>query len=92
MTIKPVVTPTPKRSSTSSSDADKKEAHQVSNVSDNGTNPLNQHRNVVIDNHGQVCCINVQTKFIYRFIFFFFFFSSCLGHLIESTETCRCVR
>ncbi|KAM7355704.1 deubiquitinating enzyme A isoform 2-T2 [Cochliomyia hominivorax] len=46
MTIKPVVTPSQKRSGTSSSEADKKESHQVSNVGDAGPNALSQHRNV----------------------------------------------
>ncbi|KAI8123517.1 hypothetical protein FF38_11152 [Lucilia cuprina] len=53
MTIKPVIAPTPKRSGTSANESDKKESHQVANVGDAGTNALNQHRNVVIDAHGQ---------------------------------------
>lgn len=55
MTIKPVIAPSQKRSGTSASEADKKESHQVANAGDAGTNALNQHRNVVIDAHGQVC-------------------------------------
>ena len=74
MTIKPVVTPTQKRPGTSSNDADKKEAHQGSNVGDNGANALNQHRNVVIDSHGQVYCLDLKTKL---FIVLYFFFCLC---------------
>lgn len=58
MTIKPVIAPSQKRSGTSTGEADKKETHQVANVGDAAANALGQHRNVVIDTHGQVCFIS----------------------------------
>lgn len=56
MTIKPVITPSQKRSGTSATEGDKKETHTVSNVGEAQANALSQHahRNVVIDGHGQV--------------------------------------
>lgn len=74
MTIKPVVAPSQKRSGTSAGESDK-EPHQVANVGDAGPNALQQHRNVVIDSHGQVCIYSLWTPlFIISILYFLPFY------------------